>query len=144
MSDSLPNPIATDQEQEKKARLQMVHTRTEGPLPPPATLAHYDNILPGLANRIVVMAEKEQQHAHVINAQALELEKEIRLAQNAYLRRGQYFAFTIAGACIAVTILLGCLGHDATAAVLGGTTIVGLATVFILGAYKQDGASQSQ
>lgn len=35
-----------------------------GPLPPPTILKQYDEIETGLANRIVCMAEKEQEHRH--------------------------------------------------------------------------------
>jgi len=35
-----------------------------GPLPAPESLAKYDNIVPGAAERILVMAEKEQNHRH--------------------------------------------------------------------------------
>ena len=33
-----------------------------GPLPPPAALQRYDEVLPGAAERILAMAETEQQH----------------------------------------------------------------------------------
>jgi hypothetical protein len=35
-----------------------------GPLPPPSILAGYEQVLPGAAERIVSMAEKEQDHRH--------------------------------------------------------------------------------
>ena len=36
----------------------------QGPIPPPEYFAQYDKVLPGTAERIVVMAEKEQAHRH--------------------------------------------------------------------------------
>ena len=41
----------------------------EGPLPPPDTLAQYEKILPGIADRIVKMAESEQQARHAAISQ---------------------------------------------------------------------------
>lgn len=35
-----------------------------GPLPPPAALEHFEAIVPGSANRIITMAEREQLHRH--------------------------------------------------------------------------------
>lgn len=35
-----------------------------GPLPPPESLKQYDNIVPGAAERILSMAEKEMSHRH--------------------------------------------------------------------------------
>lgn len=37
-------------------------TEFSGPLPPPDTLAKYDQVLPGLAERIVALAEKQSAH----------------------------------------------------------------------------------
>lgn len=36
----------------------------KGPLPPPALNKEYENVLPGSADRIMLMAESEQQHRH--------------------------------------------------------------------------------
>lgn len=35
-----------------------------GPLPPPESLKQYDVIVPGAAERILLMAEKEMEHRH--------------------------------------------------------------------------------
>ncbi len=60
-----------------------------GPIPPPQVLASCDQALPGLADRIVTMAEKETQRRQ-------EMERQ-KLRQNSRLeRRGQIFGFTIA------------------------------------------------
>jgi uncharacterized membrane protein len=43
--------------------VQIRRTETHiGPIPPPDALAHYDTIIPGAAERILQMAEKEQLH----------------------------------------------------------------------------------
>ena len=47
-------------------------------------------------------------------------------------RRGQRFGFLIALAALTAACVLGYQGHEAAAAV-GGTTVVGLVTVFITG-----------
>lgn len=41
--------------------VQRVHS---GPLPAPDTYGHYEQVLPGSAERILAMAEKEQDHRH--------------------------------------------------------------------------------
>lgn len=41
---------------------QMSHF--SGPLPPPSALAEYDNVVPGAAERIITMAEREMEHRH--------------------------------------------------------------------------------
>jgi uncharacterized membrane protein len=44
--------------------LQTVHTQHSGPLPDPETLQRYENAIPGAADRIFKMAEKEQTNRH--------------------------------------------------------------------------------
>lgn len=40
----------------------------EGPLPPPRTLAQFNEVIPDGAERIMAMAEKEQAHRHAMDA----------------------------------------------------------------------------
>lgn len=50
-----------------EAQTQLIAAKSEtfeGPLPPPDILARYENILPGIADRIVRMAEAEQNARH--------------------------------------------------------------------------------
>ena len=35
-----------------------------GPIPPPGILAGYNNVIPNGADRVIMMAEKEQAHRH--------------------------------------------------------------------------------
>jgi len=51
--------------EELRTVLQALHVQEEyfqGPLPRPATLKEYEDILSGSADRIITMAEKQQQH----------------------------------------------------------------------------------
>lgn len=59
-----------------------------GPIPEPQALAAYENINPGLATRIVTMAEKEQGHRHKI-------ENRRNWAQILTTLLGQVFGFII-------------------------------------------------
>lgn len=47
----------------------------EGPLPSPEDLRRYEEILPGAANRILEMAEKQQAHNHNQESASLENER---------------------------------------------------------------------
>jgi uncharacterized membrane protein len=47
----------------------------QGPLPPPAMLRSYDDVVPGTAERIVAMAEREQQHRHRWEREALSADR---------------------------------------------------------------------
>ena len=55
--------------QRETQRLQVTETiqqRIEfsGPIPPPQVLKQYEEIIPGAGERILAMAEKEQDHRH--------------------------------------------------------------------------------
>lgn len=54
-----------------------------GPLPPPEVLRDYGEVLPGLSEKIVEMADREQRHRHKIETDDLQLDRR-------EARRGQY------------------------------------------------------
>lgn len=58
-----PDEESGQQESTPQTRLAARFTQFSGPLPPAAELARYDQIMPGLAERIVGMAEHEQKYA---------------------------------------------------------------------------------
>gem|GEM_PF-3745404 len=72
------------------------------------------------------MAEQEQAAGHTFAS-------EVVGAAATETRRGQSFGFAAALAALGVTAYLGYLGHAFAASVVGGTTVVGLATVFAIG-----------
>lgn len=105
---------------------QVVSQSHSGPIPSADELEHLEAVLPGLADRVVSMAEREQSHRH--DTMTSLLKKEFLLRE-----RGQWFAL------IALTILLGAvlgiawLGDTQSAAWLGGATIVAVISIFVTG-----------
>lgn len=102
-----------------------------GPLPPPAMLADYNNLVPRGAERIMAMAEKQQDHRH-------NLEKQVIEGNLAAQKRGQVCAFILA-----LIVILGGIYLIATGlAVLGFVALVtavgGLAATFIIGKKRQE------
>ena len=97
-----------------------------GPLPAPEVLRGYDEILSGAAERIIRMAEKEQTNAHEAGLLAL---RESATGN----RRGQIIGGIVALAALGTAAFLGYHGHSAAAGIVGGTTVVGLVTVFVTG-----------
>ncbi len=77
----------------------------QGPLPPPEILAGYDRVLPGAADRIVGMAEKNQTHRHALEAKVIP-------AGVASERLGQIFAFLLYLATLASGTYLVSTGKD--------------------------------
>ena len=96
-----------------------------GPLPPPEYLAQYKSILPDAPERIMAMAEKEQQHRHDVDNTMVEGGLKQR-------SRGQVLGFILALFFGVASLFLGLKGQTALAGILGTTTVIGLAVVFVL------------
>ncbi len=103
------SPLAKQKNQpaEKTASHTIVQSEVRavsysGPLPPPEHLAQYNAIVPGAAERILAMAEREQEFQHKAQETALTNERRtidatVELANKdlARLDRGQWMAFAL-------------------------------------------------
>ncbi len=119
--------------EEKRERVKAALTtiiRAEsfsGPLPPPKALKEYEEILPGSADRILSMAEKQSAHRMTLENKAIG-------GQVDQSRRGQLFGFIVFLFCIAVAILFAAVFDMKSFAAyfLTGTMVV-LVALFISG-----------
>ncbi|EFP0252342.1 DUF2335 domain-containing protein [Salmonella enterica] len=96
----------------------------QGPVPPPAMLKEYNDVIPGLANRLVELTEKEQSHRHNIESDNVEIS-----------RRGQIMSFVVVLIIIFAAILFGLNGNTVLAGILVGIDLAALVTAFIAGKY---------
>ena len=101
-----------------------------GPLPPPAAFQKYNEILPGAADRLLSMAERQSAHRQ-------SLEKSVVDAGCSAQVRGQYLGFAIA-----MTVVLGGFtliwnGKDAVGLSAIITSLVSLVGVFLYGRSQQ-------
>lgn len=97
-----------------------------GPIPPPEMLAGYEEVLPGSANRILEMAEKQSQHR-------MSLEKTVTESDVKRANNGLVMAFGLSIISLAAAAYLAINGHEATASVIVGTNLAALAGSFIYG-----------
>lgn len=58
--------------QQSVAEFSLTQTMHQGPLPDPDTLNRYEQMMPGSAERIFRIAEKEQEHRHTLERMSLE------------------------------------------------------------------------
>lgn len=70
-----------------------------GPIPPPEIFAGYDKALPNGADRVMKMAEKEQEHRHKMEGTIVEKESFEK-------RAGLVFAFVLAATALVVSAYL--------------------------------------
>jgi len=114
----------------QQVRREMI---SSGPLPSPEILKRYEEILPGAAERIVQMAEREQSQSHIHMHEQLRIEGSINTEHIHYMKRGQVFAFILALVFVSLATVLAILGHEIAASALGGSTILGIVSVYLSG-----------
>jgi uncharacterized membrane protein len=97
-----------------------------GPLPPPEILREFDQVVPGAAERIMRMAEKQQDHR-------IRLESKVITSDTyrswAGLGLAGFLGFIIVG-CGSYLIFQ---GHDTAGATIITSTLIGLVTTFVHG-----------
>ena len=120
-----PKP-STFQPDESIEIAQIQRTTFYGPIPHPSILEGYEKIVSGAANRILAMAEANAKHTHALEIKALEI-------KSAEIKRGQIFGFSIGLAALGVCVYALIVGAHGTATSIGGITLVGLVSAFILG-----------
>ncbi|MEO5358180.1 MAG: DUF2335 domain-containing protein [Nitrospirae bacterium YQR-1] len=124
-----------------KTAQYLAHT---GPIPDPVTLQGYERIIPGLAERIVKMAEDEvkhrhkidddeQKHRHKIDNDFLSLNRDSFNIESKERKLGQIFGIIIGLAGLIASVICVSFNAQTTASIIGGTTVVGLVTVFVVG-----------
>jgi uncharacterized membrane protein len=97
-----------------------------GPIPPPRVLEGYEKIVPGAAERILAMAESDMRHQQQYDNAILKASKD-------NIARGQILGFLIGIATISASIYSAILEYPWLAGILGGSTVVGLVTAFVVG-----------
>ncbi len=113
-----------------KGQITQVTQQFSGPLPHPDVLNRYDQIVPGAAERILIMAEEDAKHQRGIEKAALQ-------SASSEARRGQIFGLIIGVFAFSTCIVALSLGSKKTAIAIGSTTVVGLVTVFVTGHIKK-------
>lgn len=110
-----------------------VFTRHEfhsGPIPSAAQFKAYENTLPGSADRILSMAEREQRYRHVYDERSLNLEYR-------YSTTGLIFGFLLAAGSLLAAYTLAQSGHAELAAAFIAAPIFGIVVHFINGRRRQ-------
>ena len=80
-------------------RIEHIEHHFKGPLPPPEVLGNYEKILPGAAERILSMAEKQSNHRQ-------SMEKRIIYSETFQAKLGMVFAFLIVIVALTAGLLL--------------------------------------
>lgn len=101
-----------------------------GPLPPPEILEKYNQVMPGLAERIISMAEQQGKHRQGLERTVVE--------SNAFVQKvGPFLGFVVAMTAVIGGIELVLRGKDGYGLAAIITALASLAGVFIYGKSKQ-------
>ena len=104
----------------------MIAAAWEGPLPPPESLQGYESVIPGAANRILEMAERQSDHR-------MQMDKMVISGGSRRSYLGLVAGFVLSATVIGGGIYLIATGHDWAGASLVGLNLAGLAGVFVYG-----------
>lgn len=115
---------------------QIAMQTQSGPIPSPEILKKYNEIEPGLAQRIIAMAEAEAEHRRSIEAQVVAIQGR---DQSAY-RRSEFFG-QVFGLLIGLAYAIGAVyaavhGAQMAASIFGTAGVGGLVTAFIMGRHN--------
>lgn len=103
----------------------VVSQQWSGPLPPPAALASFNEIIPNGAERIMAMIEQEQAHRISYDTKALE-------SMRSDIKRGHYIGGTVCVLAICGAIYTAFIGANfAVSIALVGVPVLGMIKAFM-------------
>ena len=129
--------LPPERREELYAVIRQQRTSHSGWLPTPEYLREYEAILPGLAERIVALPEREQNFRHTSMNNVIKKDYGLRSA-------GQWMGMTSLVLILGFCIFLAILGYPIPAAWVAGTVIVGTVGVFVTGQLVNGNSSTSK
>lgn len=119
-----------------------------GPIPSPTILEQYNRILPSAADRIISMAEREQEHGHKMQEKLVDSQILDKKQERTEKRLGQIFGLTIGVVAIlagsATVVLNSSIAGEVAGGLIGSSGVIGLVSVFVLGRREQKSAQYAQ
>ena len=138
------NSVTTKAETDAVAVIESASaTLWSAPIPPPADMREYNDIVQGAAERILGMAERQAAHRVEMEKDNIEIEKTRMELTNTIIKDDSYLSWCglIFGFVISMTVIGGGIylidaGHDWAGAILVGINIIGLAGIFVYGSRR--------
>lgn len=123
--------VPESKKEEVKEALMIIRSEMySGPIPPPEALARYEDIQPGAADRILKMAEKQQEHRMALETKAIG-------GQVDQSKRGQIFGFILVFVCITVAVFFAIyFGMTSFAVTFLCVTMVSVVGLFVTGKFS--------
>lgn len=106
-------------------------TQFTGPIPPPVIMAEYEKTLPGSAERILTMAERQARHREALEARIVDSNCRAQT-------RGQWLGFFVALPIVVGGVGLVAMGRSLEGLSMVLTSLGGLVGIFIVGRWRQE------
>jgi len=123
----------TDSLNQRHIQKSFAQYQFAGPLPPPEILAKYEQLMPGIAERLMSLTETEASHRRHLESKSLDAQIEAFNNESSEIRLGQILAFSIG----TITIISGAYtsvhGAEIAGSLIGTGGVIGLVTAFIYG-----------
>ena len=103
----------------------------QGPVPPPQILEKLESVLPGAAERIFKMAEKDQDNMIVLQQKAQDSARQAAVEEHKENTLSLWMAFVVCSVFVICGTVLVVSGHDAVGATMIGTTLLGVIGSFL-------------
>lgn len=129
---------------QSKETLQSVTALWQGPLPPPAVLRQYEAVLPGTAERILRLAERnmdlieqESGQRHTAEMETIQSLVADNTRMHADIRRGQVAGFLVTLCAFAAALGAAALGAQVLGLAIVGTTIVCIVQALVVAGHSE-------
>ncbi len=109
-----------------------------GPLPPPEWLRQYEEVLPGIADRMMTLVESEVSNQHDAAAHHRRMQEEAVSAGITMAKRGQVVAALLGLSFLVAAVVLALTGNALLGGVIGLADLVGIVVSFTLGLSRRD------
>ena len=113
--------------------LSRTSTIFSGPLPPPEVLKAYQQLDPTFPERLMARVEEEGRHRRQLENRVLESHLESSRSRARGFMRGQIFALVTSLTALGVATAVTLAGYPVPGGIIGGSTVVGLVTAFVVG-----------
>ena len=129
------NPTTVPQSDETQSQLDITYMEAvwRGPLPPPEVVQRYEDMVPGAADRLLTLTEKQQAHSHNIEEKVINIHQTVVGGDSRRSDIGLWLGFVVAVLGILCGTYLGLRGHEWLGAVIAGVPLTYLVGAFIYG-----------
>ena len=109
-----------------------------GPLPPPEWLKQYEEVLPGIADRMMSLVESEVSSQHDASAHRRQMLEQALAGGITMAKRGQVGAWLLGFAFLVASVVLILAGHSVLGGVIGIADLVGIVVSFTVALLRRD------